>query len=285
MKLKNNDEGRGRSSYVNPEGHAREFFDHQAARFDERAGLPDIFALNIAQTVMEIGGARAGDLLVELGPGTGQIGRWFRAPVRYAGVDLSLGMLREFRARTAGEFEKGTLIHADAQSRWPLADDSARIVFSSRAIHLLEEEHVATEVFRVACRGGATLIIGRTVREHQSTRARMAREMNERMRLRGLKGRGGERGQRKLFEACSRRGAKILEPVEVARWTVKASPRMSLDSWQSLVSLGGINVPHEVREEILSELEGWAEQEFGALDKESESEEAYVLYPIRCVGG
>lgn len=281
MELKNRDDGAGSISPT-PGAYVREFFDHQAAKFDERAGLPEIFAPRIARAVMDIGGVRDGDLVVELGPGTGQIGLWFRAPVRYAGVDLSPGMLREFRARLGRELDDNrALIHADAASCWPLADASARLVFSSRTVHLLNQEHVAAEFIRVAARDGATFIVGRTRREPQSTRARMAREMNERLRLRGFKGRGGQGQSRELFEACSRRGAEILEPVEVARWTVRASPQKSLDSWRSLVSLGGIKVPAEVRAEILMELEGWAAQEFGALDRETESEETYVLYPIR----
>jgi hypothetical protein len=70
----------------------------------------------------------------------------------------------------------------------------------------------------------------------------------------------------------------------VARWTTTASPQWSLDSWRSLVSLGGVNVPAHVRDEILLELEGWAKKEFGSLDREFESEETYVLYPLRCAG-
>jgi hypothetical protein len=232
--------------------------------------------------VIEIGGAGAGDLVVELGPGTGQIGRWFGAGVRYVGLDLSGGMLREFRARLGDEPVERALVRADAQGSWPIADASARVVFSSRAVHLLDQEHVAREMFRVAARDRATLVVGRVRREPQSMRARMAREMNERLRAKGFEGRGGERQNRKLFEACSRRGAKILEPLMVARWTVSASPQASLDSWRSLVSLGGINVSSEVRNEILTELESWAVKEFGALDREFESEETYVLYPLRC---
>jgi hypothetical protein len=77
-------------------------------------------------------------------------------------------------------------------------------------------------------------------------------------------------------------GAKILEPVEVASWVVAASPQASLDSWRSLSSLGGLDVPASVREQILAELESWAGKEFGALDRESESLETYMLYPVRC---
>ncbi|MBD0371965.1 MAG: class I SAM-dependent methyltransferase [Pyrinomonadaceae bacterium] len=280
MELKNRDEADGRSSL---KGQVREFFDHQAATFERRAGLPEDCAREIARAVLEIGEARPRDLLAEIGPGTGQIGRWFSKEVRYVGIDLSVGMLREFRARLSDRVENRALVHADAQARWPLADGSTRVVFGSRAIHLLNHEHVASEMSRVSEARGATLIIGRVRREPQSLRARMAREMQERMRQRGFEGRGGEGQNRRLFEACSRRGAKIMDAVGVARWTVSASPKDSLDSWRSLVSLGGISVPFKLREEILMELEGWAERAFGSLDREFESEETYMLYPLRFI--
>jgi ubiquinone/menaquinone biosynthesis C-methylase UbiE len=281
MQLKNRDESSGRSP-ADCGGRVREFFDHQAATFERRAGLPDLHCREIAQAVLEIGEARAGDLVVELGPGTGQIGRWLCAPtLRYVGIDLSIGMLREFRARLDRETVEGGLVRADANISWPLAAASARIVFSSRAIHLLDQEHVAREMLRTSAPSGATLIIGRVKREPEGMRERMARAMNERLRQRGLEGRGGEKQRRVLAEACGRVGAQILEPLTIARWKVKASPRRSLDSWRGLASLGGINVPAQVRAEILMDLEDWADKTFNGLDREFESEEAYVLYPLR----
>jgi ubiquinone/menaquinone biosynthesis C-methylase UbiE len=258
----------------------REFFDHQAATFERRAGLPEEYCREIALAVLETGEAGANDLVVELGAGTGQIGRWFSERVRYVGLDLSRAMLREFRARLDEDAKACMLVRADAQARWPVADASARIVFASRAIHLLDEEHVAREMLRVAAPDGAMLIIGRVRRDAQSMRAVMAREMNRRLLRRGYEGRGGEKQNRKLFEACRRLGAEILEPKRVARWTVSASPRASLDSWRSLVSLGGRSVPDTIREEILNELESWAEGEFGSLDREFQEEESYTLYAV-----
>lgn len=258
----------------------REFFDHQAATFERRAGLPEEHCREIAEGVLKIGEARANDLVVELGAGTGQIGRWFGEHVRYVGLDLSQGMLREFRARTDEDRKACLLVRADAQARWPIADASARIVFASRAVHLLDEEHVAREVLRVGAPGGAMLVIGRVRRDAQSMRARMAREMNKRLLGRGYEGRGSEKQNRKLFEACRRLGAEVLDPKTVASWRVSASPRQSLDSWRSLVSLGGVGVPAAVREEILNELESWAEGEFGSLDREFQEEEAYLLYSV-----
>jgi len=251
-----------------------ELFDGQAGLFERRAGLPEACCRAIAKKVIEIGEAKAGDLIVEIGSGTGQIGQWFEAPVRYAGFDLSAGMLKECSRRL-------DLIQADANVSWPLADGVARVMFSSRAVHLLQQEHVAHEVFRVASSDGATLILGRVERKPESVRARMAKEMNERLRGHGFTGRRGERHNRKLFELCFDGGAIELEPVAVAQWGILASPRQSLDSWHSLDGLGGIPVPAPTRAEILRELEDWAEEVFGGLDQEFESQETYVLKSLR----
>ena len=253
-----------------------ELFDGQAGLFERRAGLPEAYCQAIAKKVIEIGEASSGELIVEIGCGTGQIGQWFEAPVRYAGFDLSAGMLKEFSRRVDSD-----LIQADANASWPLADGVARVIFSSRAVHLLQQEHVAHEVFRIASSTGSTLILGRVERKPESVRARMSQEMNERLRRHGFAGRRGERQNRRLFEMCCSRGAVALEPVAVAQWRVSASPRQSLDSWHSLDGLGGLPVPAPTRAEILSELEAWAAEEFGGLDQESESEEAYVLKSLR----
>jgi SAM-dependent methyltransferase len=259
---------------MNPKHASPELFDGQAGLFERRAGLPETVCRAIAIKVIEIGEAKSGDLIVEIGSGTGQIGRWFEAPVRYAGFDLSAGMLKECSRRL-------DLVQADANTSWPLADGVARVVFSSRAVHLLQQEHVAREIFRVASSTGATLILGRVEREPESVKARMSKEMNERLRQHGFVGRRGEKQNRKLFELCCSRGAVELEPASVAQWRVVASPRQSLDSWRSLTGLGGLPVPAATRAEILQELESWAEQVFGGLDQEFESEETYVLKSLR----
>lgn len=260
----------------------RELFDEQAATFDQRAGLPDAYCPAIARAVLEMAAVRPGELIVEVGPGTGQIGRWFdAAAARYVGLDLSVGMLREFKERAGDTHVRRLLVQANADAGWPIAAGTARVVFSSRAVHLLNEEHVVGEVFRVAARAGACLIIGRVERARESTRARMSREMNERLRRHKLEGRRGEQRKRRLFDAFQARGAEILEPLTVARWKVSSSPRQSLDSWRSHSGLGGLRVAPDVREEVLNGLEAWAKEEFGGLEVQMESEEKYVLSAVR----
>ena len=273
------------SSLAQAQEPRQELFDHQAASFEQRAGLPVAYCREIAKAVLTIGEVRGGDVLVEIGPGTGQIGQWFDERARYVGIDLSAGMLGEFQHRSGNPSADKTLIRADANAGWPLARGVARTVFSSRAIHLLAHEHVVSEVLRVAAHDGATMIIGRVEREHESVRARMSKEMNQRLRQHGFEGRGVERQKRKLFELFETRGAEILEPVTVAKWETSASPRASLDSWRSLKGLGGISVPQEIRQRILTELEEWATKIFGGLDAQHNSVETYVLKPVRLPHG
>ena len=111
-----------------------ELFDGQAAIFEERAGLPGDLSREIARAVLEIGEARPGDLIIEIGPGTGQVGQWFGSPMYYLGLDFSAGMLREFQQRLRdGPASNRMLIQVDANASWPLRDRVAQVIFSSRA--------------------------------------------------------------------------------------------------------------------------------------------------------
>jgi len=258
-----------------------ELFDDQATVFEQRAGLPAQFCRDIATNVIEIGQVRQGDLIVEIGPGTGQIAQWLQQNSAYIGFDLSNGMLRESQRRLGHNAGSRALIQADANRNWPLANGSARVIFSSRALHLLDHEHVAREVFRIASEDGAALVLGRVKRDRDSVRARMAREMIERLHQHGFEGRRGEKETQKLIESCCRRGAQDLGVTNIARWRVSTTPRQSVDSWRCLTGLAGVKVPARSRDEVLNEMEAWAEKELGGLDREVESEETYVLRSLR----
>ena len=257
-----------------------ELFDDQATAFEQRAGLPAHFCRDIAANIIDIGQVKQGDLILEIGPGTGQIAEWFQQASAYVGFDLSGGMLRESQRRLEQTANR-SLVQADANASWPLANGSTRVIFSSRALHLLDNEHVADEVFRVASNEGATMILGRVQRDRESVRARMAREMIDRLRRHGFEGRRGEQQNQRLIELCCQRGAEDLGVTQVAQWRVATSPRQSVESWRCLSGLGGIKVPAQSRDEILNEMEAWAEQELGGLDREIESEEKYVLRSLR----
>jgi len=256
-------------------------FDAQAAEFDRRVGLPEMDCRGIAAAVLSLAGAGIGgsnDRVVEIGAGTGMIGRWFLDhPVRYAGLDLSRGMLEIFRRRAPG----APLVQADGARTWPFPDGSVRTVFSSRAIHLLPLDHVVDELFRVGQprRPVAALVLGWVEREPESVKARMAKEMQRRLRERGFPARTA--GSRRVLKACRERGAEDLPKTVVVRWPARHTARQSLADWRSKEGLGGIVLPPGVQEEILNELEAWAVETFGGLDTARDTEDAYILEGVR----
>lgn len=248
-------------------------FDAQAAEFDRRAGFPEGECRAIAAAVLRLAGAGRGDRVVEIGAGTGMIGRWFPDDVGYAGLDVSLGMLAAFRRRSPG----APLVQADGARPWPLPDGCARVVFSSRAIHLLPLELVTREVLRVGA-PGAACVLGRVERRPESIKARMSHEMQRRLRESGFPARSA--GSRRVLQALRERGAQDLEKIVVASWPVRHTPRQSLDDWRSKEGLGGIVLPPGVQVEVLRGLEAWAEETFGGLDAGPETEDAYVLESV-----
>jgi SAM-dependent methyltransferase len=267
-------------------------FDGQAAQFDRRVGLPEGDCRAIAAAVIALAGAGEGDRVLEIGAGTGMIGRWFLDhPVRYVGLDRSRGMLEVFRRRP--EAGRAGLVQADGARPWPLPAGSARVIFSSRAMHLLPLAHVVDEVFRVAgpappaasggsrgpSAGGGVCLLGWVERNPESVKARMSREMQRLVRERGFTPRTA--GSRRFLAACRERGAAELPRTAVARWPARHSPRQSLDSWRSKLGLGGVVLPPGVQESVLDELEAWARRTFGDLDAESPAEETYVLEGVR----
>jgi SAM-dependent methyltransferase len=243
-------------------------------------GLPEKDCRGIAAAVLSLAGAGIGegeDRVLEIGAGTGMMGRWFlEHPVRYAGLDLSRGMLEVFRRRAPG----APLVQADGSRTWPLPDGSVRAIFSSRAIHLLPREHVIGEALRVAPRG--TLVIGRVERQPESVKARLAREMRGRLRDLGFSPR--DAGSRRLLQALLDEGARNLERTEVVRWPARQTPREALDQWRGKEGLGGIVLPPGVQEDVLRGLEAWALETFGGLDLLQNTEEAYVLDSVRLPG-
>ena len=267
-------------------------FDMQAETYDQRVGIAAQDCQAIVRAVLALAQTQPHDLLLEMGAGTGMIGTWFaRLPLRYVGLDLSRGMLTGFRQRLA--VDSGTplarqcrrraqpfLLQADGNAPWPLADATVRLIFSSRALHLLNLPHVVHESLRVARPEGASIIIGRVQRQDDSVATMMQREMLRLLRQHGFQGRAGGPHQRQLLAAYRQYGATALAPVEVARWPVRRTPWQSIEAWHAKPGLGGIDLAPDVKQTILDALCRWATGTFGALHHEVVSQESYVLQGI-----
>ena len=259
-------------------------FDEQSRFFDQRAGLPASVSNSIADELVRLAQLGPGDVLLEVGSGTGQIGHALcQHPLRYVGFDASTAMLDVFKSRGSESGQPVSLINADGNNRWPADDGNVKAVFSSRAVHLLRAEHVVEEVFRVAHPTGATFVLGRPQPDKQSLRARLRQEMRQRLRELGYASDEGQQKEREILDACVRRGAAPLERRVVATWPVQYSAAQVLASWRDKSGLAGLEVPDDVKHTVLSQLVIWAEGAFGSLEAVQSAEENYMLQSVRLV--
>ena len=257
-------------------------FDRQAMAYDCRTGLSEETCRQIAEAILNISKARSGDLVVEVGAGTGQIGQWFRHLARnicYLGFDLSEAMLAQFRQRSLEEGTNFTLLQADGNQPWPVEDGAARVIFASRSLHLLDRDRVVEECLRIARSDDALLFVGSIERQENSVKTRMKRQMRHLLQQKGFAGR--EKHRDRLIELFRQQGCQVDPPQAIAQWQVSHTPRQSLESWQNKDGLAGIDPPIAIKQDILNELQTWAESTFDNLDLPIASKETYLLQAIR----
>jgi ubiquinone/menaquinone biosynthesis C-methylase UbiE len=258
-------------------------FDVQASTFDRRAGLPDDAARAVAEATVAIAAIGSDDRVLELGAGTGQVGRYLAVAERisYVGIDSSAQMLEVFRGRLgASGNRRATLIAADANERWPAADGSVAVVFASRVAHLLDAAHLTRELRRV-CRPGGAFLVGRVARDADSARSRLRRQRAALLREHGIAPAEGAQSTRRTLEALVAAGAARIEPQEVASWTVAQPVRDIISGFREVRPAGAEHVDDALLDGVLEDLAAWAARELGDLRTVMTWEERYVLEGVR----
>lgn len=251
-------------------------FDSQAAYFDDRAGFKPGIAQQIAKNILTYANVSAGETILEIGAGTGEIGQWLaRSDLQYIGMDSSNGMLDMFRSRVGSE-SSAKLIHADANKSWPI-EEKVRLIFGSRVFHLLDNEHVLSEISRLQNPNGTFLVMGKVKRKDDSIKRQIRQKMRTLLAQTGHEPRQGDEIRSNLLKKAVSLGATFLEPLEAATWTTMHRPIDSLLSWQNKESMAGIIPSDSSKKEVLDELKAWATKEFGNLEQEVETMETYTL--------
>jgi hypothetical protein len=256
-------------------------FDGQAETHDRRTGIPEEKCLEVARAVASLGGAVQDELLLDLGAGTGLPGAWFPdVGFRYVGLDASEPMLKLFAERRPPRAGSMELVQADIDQRWPVADRTVDVVFSSRAAHLFDREHLVAETTRVG-RAGATFVLGRVQRDRGSMRRRLRDEMRTRLVQRGLDPTDAGRQHERILDAFCRRGASRLASVVAAAWRAEHSAAEVLEAWKTTSGLGGCELAPDVKQQILDELWSWANDHFESVHAVQASEERFTMEAVR----
>jgi ubiquinone/menaquinone biosynthesis C-methylase UbiE len=260
-------------------------FDRQAADFDLRAGLDAGVARRISAAVAELAPAGGGALL-DLGAGTGQLGehlvraRGARERRRYLGIDLSAAMLAVFRRKLAAG-AGGALVQADAAAPWPIATGSVRLLFVSRAAHLLPPAVLVAEALRVASPEGAVAVFGGVRSPAGSLRAILRRRMRRLLAEHGVEGRNASAARRRLIAALAERGGEVLPVRAAASWRVVHRAGDALAAWRAKPGLGGRAVTPRIQGAVLEQLETWILNRYGGLDVSRHAVERYELAAVR----
>lgn len=261
-------------------------FDCQAADFDLRAGLPPDAARRIAAALAKLVPTGSG-VVLDLGAGTGQIGEHLargwgaRGLSRYLGIDISAPMLAVFRRKLGRGGAAASLVQADAGLPWPIASGTIRLLFLSRAAHLLPPAVLVDEALRVASPIGSVIVFGRVSSDPRSLRAVLRRQMRRLLAEHGVEARQAGKAQRKLAAALAERGSEFLPVQTAASWTIVHRASDALAAWRAKAGLAGRAVTPEMQESVLNRLEDWIRKRYGSLDVERDATERYQLAAIR----
>jgi SAM-dependent methyltransferase len=179
----------------------------------------------------------------------------------YVGVDLSLGMLREFARRRGGE-PPPHLVHADGR-RLPFADATFDAVMMVQVVGAARDwRRLVAEARRVLRSPGGVLAVGRSLMPPSGLDERMKRSLASilnRMQVAPyhMPGRGDVRQWREFLERSD--GRRV-----VAEWDVRRTPRDFLSRQRTGARFSAL--PEPVKEEALRTLATWAMATFGSLD-------------------
>src|SRR5262252_6260877 len=148
-------------------------FDRNAAKFEIYRSLPGGVPEAIRKAVWALTGARSSGRVLDLGAGSGRIGGAFvEAGDLYVGVDFSLPMLNEFRARNSAAL----LVHADG-GRLPFPDGSFELVLLMQVLSGTDNwRDLLGETVRVLAPGGF-VVVGHTVTPPAGVDAQMKNQL------------------------------------------------------------------------------------------------------------
>jgi ubiquinone/menaquinone biosynthesis C-methylase UbiE len=253
-------------------------YDAAAPAFERHRGLPDGVPRTIRAAVLAALEASSPRLL-DLGAGTGRFGRPFvAAGDAYVGVDLSLGMLHAFAART--EPGRPGLAQADGE-RLPFPDATFDAVLLIQVFGGMRGwRRVLGEARRVLRPSGA-VILGRAVAPADGLDARLREQLALILGELGVtpdKKNTREEAQRWLAAEAAR-----STRVVAATWNAERTARAFIERHRTGARFS--DLPEVVKDAALARLADWAMTTLGSLDAPILEQHSFELHIFQFARG
>jgi ubiquinone/menaquinone biosynthesis C-methylase UbiE len=250
-------------------------FASVAPSFERHRALPDGVPEAIRALVREAADASSPRVL-DLGAGTGRIGIPFiAAGDDYVGVDLSFGMLSEFKRRAAECAAAPRLLQADGE-RLPFHDATFDAIMLIQIFGGMRGwRRVLTEARRVL-RGAGVLVLGRTLAPPEGLDARMKQQLALLLdEIGAAAGRTNTRQDAQGWLEQQARGTRLV----AATWTASRTPRGFIERHRTGARFSAL--PQTVKEDAMRRLAAWAATAFGSLDAASVEPHQFELQLFR----
>jgi ubiquinone/menaquinone biosynthesis C-methylase UbiE len=251
-------------------------YDAVATSFDLHRTLPTGVAEAIRVAALASIAAMLRPRLLDLGAGTGRIGhRFVAAGDDYVGVDLSLGMLREFRRAGQAGFTP-VLVQGDGGCL-PFHDSTFDAVLLVQVVGAAQNwRRLVTEAQRVLRPAGA-LIVGHTVMPTAGIDAQMKQRLALFLDELGVPFFHME--TRGVMQPWLGARAQTSTRVVAAEWTAERTPGAFLARQQTGARFS--RLPEAIRAAALRKLAAWADATFGRLDTAFPEQFAFELQVFR----
>lgn len=234
-------------------------FDAVASTFEGHRPWPREAPEAIRAAIWSAAGLSAPALVLDIGAGTGRIGKAFvAAGDSYYGVDMSLAMLQQFSTSSTNCI----LTQANARNL-PFADGFFDVVLFMQVLSGMKGWREALSEARRVLRPGGIAAVGRTVSPESGIDARLKGQLRDILAEMKLNSVPPEQSRHKALAWLESSAVRHVHSVAVS-WSVEVTAEDFLRRHRTGARFAAL--PPDVQDLALAKLRAWAETNFGALD-------------------
>ena len=245
-------------------------FDAAASTFERYRSLPSETPEAIRRTIWAATRLSAPARVLEIGAGTGRIGKAFIAAGDfYVGVDTSLAMLREFPPVS------GNYLLAQADGRQlPFRDCSFDLVLLMQVLSGVGDWQGILKETRRVLRPGGGVAVGHTVSPESGIDAQLKRQLKAILQEMQVDWHNPDKSRRQALDWLELSSVRHVH-CQAASWNFNTTPQEFLLRHRTGARFAAL--PPEVQEQALNKLRAWAETSFGSVDTEFHERRSFEL--------